>query len=78
MIDEFAGMAISLFLIPYSVWMYAIAFVLFRFFDIYKPFPVNRMQDIHGGAGVMMDDIISGIMANICLWIIICIKNLFV
>ena len=63
-IDEIAGMLLSLFLVP-SGWAYlAGGFVLFRFFDIAKPWPISRIQEIPGGAGVMADDILAGIFTN--------------
>jgi phosphatidylglycerophosphatase A len=42
-------------------------FFLFRIFDVIKPYPLNRLQDLHGGAGVMLDDIGAGIYTNIVL-----------
>jgi phosphatidylglycerophosphatase A len=66
-IDEIAGYLIALFLIP-PAWGYIIAaFILFRFFDILKPWPLNRLQDVPGGPGVMLDDIGAGIYTNIAL-----------
>ncbi|MEO6173150.1 MAG: phosphatidylglycerophosphatase A [Arenimonas sp.] len=66
--DEFIGLWISLFLVPAGwVWMLA-GFVLFRFFDIVKPWPVSWAdQKIHGGFGVMLDDAIAGVYAFLCL-----------
>lgn len=65
-IDEIIGMAISLWLLPASVTVILVQFVLFRLFDIYKPFPVKQMEDIfRGGAGIVLDDVMAGILANI-------------
>lgn len=64
-IDEIAG-----FLIAAYNWdgIYLVtAFILFRFFDIIKPFPVNQLQKLPGGLGIMADDIAAGLMANIVL-----------
>lgn len=71
-IDETAGIFVTLFLIPFS-WTGIIAgFILFRLFDILKPFPIRLIdQKIKGGIGIVMDDIIAGIYANICLRIIL-------
>ncbi len=65
-IDEIAGMAISLWLIPASLASVATLFLLFRLFDIYKPFPVKQMEDVFtGGASIVMDDVMAGIIANV-------------
>ncbi|MGN0915893.1 MAG: phosphatidylglycerophosphatase A [Succinivibrio sp.] len=65
-IDEFAGMFVSVLFYP-PIWYYAVlAFVLFRFFDVLKPFPVGLIDRVtHGGFGVMVDDIAAGIYALI-------------
>ena len=66
-IDEIAGMLISLFLVS-SGWAFiAGGFFLFRFFDIAKPRPIYRLQELPGGVGVMADDIAAGICANLAL-----------
>lgn len=73
-IDEFAGCALSVLLIPPSLPYYAAGFFLFRFLDILKPPPVKSMESIfHGGIGVMADDLMAGICANLILqaWILL-------
>lgn len=75
-IDEFAGMCLALFLLPHSIYLFLAAFILFRVFDIFKPFPVNYMERIDTGTGVMMDDILSGLMANGILWFYICLRTM--
>ena len=68
-IDEIAGYFLSMFLIP-SGWGYVIAgFVLFRIFDVIKPYPLRRLQDAHGGIGVMLDDIGAAVYTNFVLQI---------
>jgi phosphatidylglycerophosphatase A len=70
-IDEVCGQLISFVLIaPYLAalgprwqWWLIAGFVLFRIFDIFKPYPLNRLQSLTGGLGVMIDDIIAGIYA---------------
>jgi phosphatidylglycerophosphatase A len=70
-IDEVAGMFISVLFVP-VVWKWLlIGFVLFRFFDIAKPFFIRRMEALKGGWGVMFDDVLAGIYANVVLQIII-------
>lgn len=68
-IDEISGMLISVFLIPFTLQNIFIGFVLFRFFDILKPFGIRSLEKVHGGWGVMLDDILAGIFANIILHI---------
>lgn len=64
-IDEFAGMFISIAFFPQGHWELAIlAFILFRFFDILKPFPVNIAdRNIKSGLGVMVDDVLAALYA---------------
>lgn len=67
-IDEIVGQMITLWLVPPSVGYVVAGFLLFRFFDIFKPFPARQLQDrLPGGWGVMMDDVAAGIYANLCL-----------
>jgi phosphatidylglycerophosphatase A len=66
-IDEVAGMSMSLLWLPIH-WKYIIAaFVLFRFFDIYKPFFISELENIKGGWGVMLDDVLAGVYTNLIL-----------
>ncbi|MCP4220436.1 MAG: phosphatidylglycerophosphatase A [bacterium] len=62
-IDEVAGQMLSLLFIPHTVAYYAAGFVLFRVFDILKPFPVNTAEKVPGGYGIMLDDIVAGLYA---------------
>ena len=66
-IDEVVGMLITLAFIPVG-WSAALAgFVLFRIFDVLKPFPAGRLESLHGGLGVMADDAMAAIYANLSL-----------
>ena len=67
-IDEIAGFLVTMAFLP-NDWRYiAAGFVLFRVFDIFKPYPANRINDnVHGGVGVVFDDIVAGIYANLVL-----------
>ncbi len=67
-IDEITGMYISIFMLPKSIFLYSIAFILFRFFDICKPSIINKSQKLGNGLGIMLDDIISGIFALVICW----------
>lgn len=72
-IDEFAGQALVFFAIPVSgylvtdLYVLSAGFVLFRIFDIWKPLGINRAQKIGGGTGILLDDLIAGFYAFICL-----------
>jgi phosphatidylglycerophosphatase A len=68
-IDEIAGFLVAMFLVPFTWWTVAAGFVLFRAFDIVKPWPLKRIQDIPGGAGVMLDDLGAGVYTNVILQI---------
>jgi phosphatidylglycerophosphatase A len=66
-IDEVVGMFVSLLFLP-ATWLVVLAgFVAFRVFDIVKPWPANRLEDVPGGWGVMADDVMAGIYANLTL-----------
>jgi phosphatidylglycerophosphatase A len=64
-IDEVSGMAISLLFVPVSVKYLLFALILFRFFDIAKPMFIRKMESLPGGWGIMADDVLAGIYANI-------------
>jgi phosphatidylglycerophosphatase A len=67
-IDEVAGQAIALIPAALDPATYAIAFALFRLFDIAKPWPVNAAQRLPRGYGVVIDDVIAGVYAAILVW----------
>jgi phosphatidylglycerophosphatase A len=75
-IDEIAGYLIAMFMVPPSWVAVAAAFFVFRFFDIVKPWPLHRLQDLPGGLGVMLDDIGAGIYTNIAFQIAVHYKIL--
>ena len=62
-IDEVAGQLIALIAIPADWQHAALSLVLFRFFDILKPPPVRQLERLHGGTGIMLDDVGAGIYA---------------
>jgi phosphatidylglycerophosphatase A len=67
-IDEAAGMWLSLFMIWDASFLTILtAFALFRFFDIFKPFPVNLFQTFRGGTGILADDLAAGMITNFIL-----------
>ena len=74
-IDEVMGMLITLFLNPVG-WAGAIlGFLLFRASDIVKPYPSNRLERLHGGVGVMADDAMAAVYANLALRAAIAFSN---
>ena len=67
-IDEIVGMLITMIAVPATPLTMALGFILFRIFDIAKPFPVSFFdQRFHGGLGIMLDDVMAGIYALIIL-----------
>ena len=62
-IDEVAGMTLSVLALPLTPAVLAVAFVLFRVFDVVKPPPARSSQSLRGGVGVMVDDLIAGLYA---------------
>jgi phosphatidylglycerophosphatase A len=73
-IDELAGMFISVLFVPVTIPYILIGFILFRFFDILKPLLIRRLEALPGGWGVMADDVLAGIYANIVLQVIVWLK----
>lgn len=69
-IDEVAGQLFALIFAPLDAGHAALAFVLFRIFDIWKPQPVRRLERLHGGLGIMMDDVAAGVYALIIVLIV--------
>lgn len=66
-IDEVLGMLVTLAAMPLSAGGVAAGFVLFRLFDIAKPFPAGRLERLPGGAGIMLDDLAAGVYAHVGL-----------
>ena len=69
-IDEMAGMFLTLAIIPVDMTLYVVAFFVFRFFDIVKVFPANVIDRQKTPFSVMMDDIFAGIYAMVVVWVI--------
>jgi phosphatidylglycerophosphatase A len=66
-LDEVVGMLITLAFIPVGPSGAIAGFFLFRVFDVIKPFPARRLESLHGGLGVMADDAMAAIYANLAL-----------
>lgn len=73
-IDEVLGMLITLALVPASIAGVAVGFLLFRLFDVVKPYPAAQLEHLHGGLGIMADDAVAGIYSHLalrlCLWLV--------
>lgn len=80
-IDEIVGMWFTMLFVPKTFLLSAIGFILFRIFDIIKPFPAKQSQQFKGGLGIMLDDLIAGFYSLVILHIILLIfpelKNLW-
>ena len=69
--DEIVGFLITMFMIPLSWKSVIVGFILFRIFDIFKPWPISFIdKNVHGGLGIMLDDIIAGLAALACMHLI--------
>jgi phosphatidylglycerophosphatase A len=63
--DEIAGYLITMWLIPFTWQAMVLGFILFRFFDILKPWPIRWIdRQVHGGLGIMLDDVLAGVFAG--------------
>lgn len=66
-IDEFAGFVVAVLFLPKTLVVFTAAFVLFRIADILKPFPARRSESLPGGLGIVADDVVAGVYANVLL-----------
>lgn len=66
-IDEIAGILVTFILVPFIPITVVAGFLLFRLFDIWKPYPISRMQEWEGGLGIVVDDLAAGLYANLSL-----------
>jgi len=70
-IDEVAGFLLTMFLLPLSWLTLGLGFILFRIFDIFKPYPIKQAEKLRGGLGIVMDDLVAGIYAHLCVRLIL-------
>lgn len=70
-IDEAVGTWLAFLFIPYTLTYFILAFILFRAFDISKPLGIRKIEKLKGGMGVMGDDVLAGIYANIVLQLVV-------
>jgi phosphatidylglycerophosphatase A len=69
--DEIAGFLITMFMVPVSWQSIVVGFLLFRVFDIFKPWPISYIdKHVHGGFGIMFDDVLAGLLALACMHLI--------
>ena len=73
-LDEVVGMLITLAFVPVGISGALIGFLLFRVFDVVKPFPARRLEALHGGLGVMADDAMAAIYANVALRVVLYLR----
>ena len=70
--DEFVGFWITMFMVPLSWEWIFVGFLLFRFFDMVKPWPISLLdKHVHGGFGIMIDDVLAGLAAWVCMQLLI-------
>lgn len=69
-IDEFVGQWIALAAVEHTLLGFAAAFVVFRVFDILKPLGIKSLQDVHGGWGIMLDDLAAGLWSAVLLTVV--------
>ncbi len=66
--DEFVGYWITMFMAPSGIVWVVVGFILFRLLDIFKPWPIKWAdKELSGGLGIMLDDVLAGIMAALCI-----------
>ena len=70
--DEFVGMWITLLVVPAVEWRWVLAgLIIFRVLDMWKPWPIRWFdRNVHGGWGIMVDDIVAGVLSAILLWLV--------
>ncbi|MDT7603169.1 MAG: phosphatidylglycerophosphatase [Acidobacteriota bacterium] len=78
-IDEVAGQLIAFAFVPFTsgAWVIVVGFALFRLFDIWKPYPVRRLEALESGLGIMADDVLAGFYAATLLLLITSLRMLF-
>jgi phosphatidylglycerophosphatase A len=74
-VDEVLGMLVTLAFLDVTLRAAAVGFFLFRMFDVLKPFPAGRLEHLHGGFGVMMDDAVAGLYAHIVLRLLLTFRS---
>jgi len=73
-VDEIAGFFVSMAFVPFRPLPVAAAFLLFRIFDVLKPPPIRRLQELRGGLGVVVDDLLAGVYACVVVHVLILLQ----
>ena len=68
-VDEVAGMLVAMLAAPPGLGWVLLLFLLFRVMDVWKPFPIDRLQDLPGGWGIVVDDLLAGVYAGLVGWL---------
>ena len=69
-IDEIVGYLVTMLFAPHTFKAVIVGFVLSRFFDVIKPYPAKQLQSLKGGVGIVVDDLIAGVYAFVCMQIL--------
>ena len=64
-VDEVAGMWVTLLFLPFTPFTAAVGFLAFRVMDVFKPYPARQLESLHGGWGIMADDLMAAVYANL-------------
>jgi phosphatidylglycerophosphatase A len=70
-VDEVAGMWVTLLFLPLTPFTAAAGFVAFRVMDVFKPYPARQLEHLHGGWGIMADDLMAAVYANLLVRIVL-------
>ncbi|HOF14034.1 MAG TPA: phosphatidylglycerophosphatase A, partial [Spirochaetota bacterium] len=76
-LDEMLGFWVTMLFHSFSLLSVLLGFIFFRLFDIMKPYPIQKLEHCKGGLGIMMDDIIAGVYANVVISLILFIMNIY-
>jgi len=68
--DEIAAVPFMFLMVPFTARHAVLGFALFRLFDTVKPWPVRRFEKLHGGLGIMADDLAASLAAGVALWVV--------
>ncbi|MBD3367417.1 MAG: phosphatidylglycerophosphatase A [Candidatus Eisenbacteria bacterium] len=74
-VDEFAGYLVAIFLLPKTLLVAVAAFLLFRVLDVVKPFPARRAESLPGGLGIVTDDLVAGVYANLLVRLMLLVRG---
>src|ERR671917_101291 len=79
-VDEVAGQLITFLFVPWQTtwtWTVALGFIAFRVFDIWKPYPVRRLEGLGGGVGIMADDMLAGFYAATAMSLLVTLRLIY-